>query len=71
MPHEQFGELTVRWSHRGTHLGTSRSGIAPTGKIVDIGSILCEIRIEGNLIVEVWERGAFVDLRDVARDAQR
>jgi predicted ester cyclase len=55
----------VRWSYDGTHLGTSRTGIAPTGKHIEIGSILAEMRFEHGLIVEVWERMSFVDLKDL------
>ncbi len=56
----------VRWSYEGTHLGTSRAGIAPTGKHIEIGTVLAEMRFEHGLIVEVWERLSFVDLKDLA-----
>lgn len=56
----------VRWSYTGTHLGTSRTGVAPTGKRIEVGSILAELRFDHGLIVEVWERASFVDLKDLA-----
>jgi predicted ester cyclase len=56
----------VRWSYEGTHLGTSRSGIEPTGRHVEFGSILAEMRFQDGLIVEVWERSSFVDLKNLA-----
>lgn len=56
----------VRWTYTGTHLGTSRSGVAPTGKKLDVGTVFAEVRIANGLIVEVWELSSFVNLRDLA-----
>ncbi len=44
--------VTCRWSSRGTHRGPL-SGIAPTGKIVNVSGITMN-RIAGGQIVEGW-----------------
>ena len=56
----------VRWTYVGTHLGTSRSGVEPTGKRVEFGTLMAENRFERGLIVEVWEMGSYIDLEDIA-----
>ena len=55
----------VRWTYAGTHLGKSRSGVEPTGKRVDYGTLLAENRFEDGLVVEVWEMGSYIDLEAI------
>lgn len=55
----------VRWTYTGTHLGTSPSGVPPTGVHVDVGTIYAEMRFEDGLIVEFWELMDFVPLDEI------
>jgi predicted ester cyclase len=58
-----FGEgdrAFVRWTYVGTHLGRTPSGVEPSGKRVDVGTLLAEYRFDHGRAVEVWEMGRFV-----------
>lgn len=49
----------ARWTYTGTHLGTSTSGIEPTGKRIDFGTVFAEYRFEDGVIAEAWEVSRF------------
>jgi predicted ester cyclase len=53
--------VVVRWTLRGTHLGETRMGIAPTGKQVTASGISI-VHIRDGRIVEMWTNVDFLGL---------
>ena len=54
-------KVVVRWTLRGTHLGETRMGIAPTGKQVR-ASGMSIVRIRDGKVVEMWTNVDFLGL---------